>query len=160
MFQNLRRGVAGAISLIWFCGSAIAAAEPKAVLDALKGKRWEEARVMLVEVVREKPSSAKAWYLLALAQAEVGRLSEARASLARARVLRPGLDFATPDATIKLDELLVVVERSQEFEAQATPHTEPVAEASSDSLPFLVLIGGGAGLLALLGYALMRRQRR
>jgi hypothetical protein len=68
------------------------------VYQAAQSGRLKEAEGMMDQVLRDHPGSAKAHFVDAEILAREGKVSEARAELATAEHLQPGLAFARPQA--------------------------------------------------------------
>lgn len=88
--------------------AAHAETSSQALQDAIKDRRWVQAKTILLDVVREYPASPRAWYLLAVAEAQLGEYSTSRTYLDRAKLLNPGLDFANSQTTRNLELVLAI----------------------------------------------------
>ncbi len=142
--------------------AAIAQADPtlNQVYEAAQAGRLAEAQVMMQQVLVAHPDSAKAHFVDAEIAARAGKLDRARASLAKAEKLAPGLAFAKPEAVTslraKLDSGSVATRSSANVEnpsvqQQRAGSTTPApAPASSFPIGLGLALGGGALALVLL----------
>lgn len=102
--MNIRFKLAALMAVILIsASSAFAAPKAREVEDAMRARNWSGAETMLQEVLKEKPKSAKAWYLLAQTQEQQRNTGAAQSSLAKARSLDPTLAFASPGAVEKME---------------------------------------------------------
>lgn len=72
------------------------------VYQAAEAGNLKEAESMMAQVLRDHPNSAKAHYVEAQVLAREGRLDSAKAELATAERLQPGLSFAKPESLREL----------------------------------------------------------
>ena len=95
------------VGLLMVAGS-LYAAEPTIpdVYHVMQSGRLQEAELMMTEVIKAHPDSAKAYFIDAEILAKEGRLGESRAQLSRAEGLRPDLQFAKPEAIASLKHQL------------------------------------------------------
>jgi hypothetical protein len=146
---------------------AFALPAPKDIEAAVNAGQLTRAEEMLKEVIREKPTSAKAHYELGQVLARAGRNFEAREALEKAKSLDPTLKFARDPA--HFNEILnripggnagagsgagsVLAGPRAEVAVQSAPAPRVPA---APSFPWsYVLIGGGALLAA---WMFMRRR--
>ncbi len=110
MLRNVFFGLAIAV-LLQFTSTNVFAAEPSIndVYQAAEAGKYREADAMMQQVLRSHPDSAKAHFVDAELMAKEGRLSEAKAELATAERLKPGLPFAKPAAVEALKARLAPV---------------------------------------------------
>lgn len=105
---------AQSIARITLLASALAfaapvfAAEPtvQEVYAAASAGKYTEAQRMLDQVIAAHPKSGTAYFVQAELQAKQGQFDSARASLAKAEQLSPGLPKVKPEAIAKLRTLL------------------------------------------------------
>ena len=97
--KSLRIVLLALLALAW-AGLAAAQSEPtlQQIYGTAQSGQLDKARQMTQEVLRNHPKSAKAHFVMAELDAAQGNLSEARARLAQAESLAPGLPFASPQA--------------------------------------------------------------
>ncbi len=76
------------------------------VYQAVHQNRLNDAQSMMTQVLRDHPNSAKAHYYEAEVLARMSRTEDARAELARAEQIAPGLPFAKPEAVRDLEVLI------------------------------------------------------
>ena len=117
------------------------------VYAAAQAGQVDKALDMMAPVLKDHPNSAKAHYVEAELLARAGRLSEARAELASAEKIQPGLGFAKPGAVNALKRQLA-------GNVAAAPMGAPVVapEAERSHFPWLAVIVGGGLLFVLLGF--------
>jgi tetratricopeptide (TPR) repeat protein len=91
-----------------------AADDPEAdqIYDAVSDGKLDEAQQLIDRVLAAHPESARAHYVAAEVAAERGKLDVARAELARAEQLKPGLPFTTPSSVAALRAQLAGTARS------------------------------------------------
>jgi hypothetical protein len=85
-------------------GPVLADADPSVqqVYQAASSGRLDEAQQMMDQVLRDHPSSSKAHYVQSELYAREGKLASARAELARAEQLDPGLTKENPRSVAEL----------------------------------------------------------
>jgi hypothetical protein len=85
-------------------GTALAATDPTVheIYEAASSGHLDQAQQMMDEVLRDHPTSAKAHYVQSELYAREGKLSLARAELARAEQLEPGLPKENPRSVAEL----------------------------------------------------------
>ncbi len=146
------------LTLLLGCGLAMAQPEPTMgqIYSTAQAGKVDEAQSMVQQVLLAHPKSAKAHYVQAELYARQGKLDSARASLASAEQLSPGLAFAKPESVGAL--------RAQLFGKPAV-HASAVAPAaypaqgskppSSASwvMPVLLTVG-----VMVAGYFIFRRR--
>lgn len=115
------------------------------VYAAAEAGRLDEAQRMMQQVLRDHPNSAQAHFVEAELLSQQGKQAAARAELATAEQLKPGLPFAKPAAVESLKQRLA---------GQAS------AARSRSSLPWGLLIAG-ALVIAFILFAVrsLLRQR-
>jgi hypothetical protein len=118
------------------------------VYQAVHDGRLNDAQSMMTTVLRDHPQSARAHYVEAEVLVRMARADEARAELARAEELAPGLPFAKPEAVQDLRGLIAERGRSLRI---AEPRS---ADAGFPWMPVLLI--GGAGLLL---FVVLRNRR-
>src|SRR5882724_7716207 len=86
----------------------VAAAEPSVrdVYALAESGRVQEAQQLMQQILRDHPNSGKAHFVNAELLAKEGRLAAARAELATAERLAPGLSFATRESVRNLQARL------------------------------------------------------
>lgn len=96
--------LAGALAL----SAPVFAAEPtvQEIYAAASAGKYAEAQGMLDQVLTAHPKSGTAYFVQAELQAKQGQFESARASLAKAEQLAPGLPKVKPEAVTKLRTLL------------------------------------------------------
>ena len=114
---------------------AALAADPSLhqVYQAAESGQLAQAEQMMKQVLQSHPNSAKAHYVEADILAKEGRVADARAELAKAEQLEPGLPFAKPAAVSELQARLA-----------GTVHQAPASH-----MPWGMLLGIAAVLGAL-----------
>jgi hypothetical protein len=103
--RNLLAGLlaAGVLSLA-LDARALADADPTVhqIYEAASSGHLDQAQQMMDQVLRDHPNSAKAHYVQSELRAREGKLSLARAELARAEQLEPGLPKENPHSVAEL----------------------------------------------------------
>lgn len=103
--RNLLMGLVAAGALSFALGGvALADADPTVhqIYEAASSGRLDQAQQMMDQVLRDHPDSAKAHYVQSELYAREGKISLARAELARAEQLQPGLPKENPRSVAKL----------------------------------------------------------
>lgn len=96
-----------AMALVFHTIVSFAAPNPKQVQEAMKAKNWGQAQSMLQEVIKEKPKSAVAWFLIAQVYEQQGNKNAARQALLKAKELDPSIRFAkNPDMEAAMEKRL------------------------------------------------------
>src|SRR5450631_648570 len=72
------------------------------IYDAAAGGHLDQAQQMITQVLADHPNSAKAHFVQAELYAREGKAALARAELATAEQLKPGLPFENPRAVQEL----------------------------------------------------------
>jgi hypothetical protein len=118
--RNLLAGslAAAALSLA-LGGTAFADTDPTVhqIYEAASGGHLDQAQQMMDQVLRDHPDSAKAHYVQSELYAREGKLSLARAELARAEQLQPGLPKENPRSVAELKSELGLTRRADSFGA-------------------------------------------
>ena len=139
---------------------------PKDIEAAVAAGQLSRAEEMLKEVIREKPSSAKAHYELGQVLARAGRNFEAREALEKAQSLDPTLKFARdpqhfndllkriPGGTASLTGGSGAVLSSPR--SDVAPRAAPMREPVAPSIPWGYMLVGGGALAAV--WMIMRRR--
>lgn len=83
-----------ALAFVLLSTAALALPSPKEIETAVNAGQYSQAEVMLREVIREKPGSAKAHYELGQVLVRKSQNQEARRELLEAQRLDPSLKFA------------------------------------------------------------------
>jgi len=144
-----RVGLIGA--LVFGLGSTLAHAAgptPQQIQALIAGGHARTALADLRPIVRAHPESGVAWYLTAEARDALGQRAEARAALARAEAVAPGLPFAQPDKVAALKAHLAGADAG-------TGASMPVAASGFHFSPWMLVIGA---LIVL--FIIMRIRRR
>lgn len=146
------------LAAITALGALPAAAAPERsmheIYQAAEGGRYIEAQIMMDQVLKEHPNSAKAHYVQAELLAKQGMVSKADTELRTAERLQPGLAFAKPDAVEKLRAVIATPRTS----LQSTPSGRSAQPATvklpalESGLPWGLLLGGAA-LVAFIVFA-------
>ena len=134
---------------------ALAVQEPtlREVYATAQAGKLEQAQLMMQQVLISHPSSGRAHFVRAELFARQGKLSQARASLAEAEKLAPGLPFAKPDAVQALRQQLAS-ERAPALPAGAAGALATQGAASASwLLPLLLALG-----VIVVGYLVFRRR--
>jgi hypothetical protein len=144
--------------------SGLAIAQSEATLDqvyqAAQAGRVEQALQMMQPVLKAHPGSGKAHFVEAELLARQGRAAEARAELATAERLAPGLPFATADAVQHLQRALgvpqgVALPSSHGAGAFDRPAASPAWPGFGMPWGVVLALAGGA----LVAWLLMRLGR-
>ncbi|MBV7537667.1 tetratricopeptide repeat protein [Duganella sp. sic0402] len=149
-------------------GAPVFAAEPtvQEVYAAASAGKYAEAQGMLDQVISAHPKSGTAYFVQAELQAKQGQFESARASLAKAEQLSPGLPKVKPEAISKLRTLLdqgtksyaQQPARSKGYESGGYAR-EP--ESKGFSFSGILIIGLGlAGFIWLATRFMQRRQQQ
>jgi uncharacterized protein len=103
--RNLLAGSLAVAALSFALGGpALAATDPTVhqIYEAASSGHLDQAQQMMDEVLRDHPTSAKAHYVQSELYAREGKLGPARAELARAEQLDPGLPKENPRSVAEL----------------------------------------------------------
>ena len=103
--RNLLAGSLAAVALSFaLAGTALAATDPTVhqIYEAASSGHLDQAQQMIDQVLRDHPTSAKAHYVQSELYAREGKFSIARAELARAEQLEPGLPKENPRSVAEL----------------------------------------------------------
>lgn len=149
---------------------ALALPGPKDIEASVQAGQFDRAESQLREVLREKPTSARAHYELGQVLAREGRYFEAEQALRQAQKLEPSLKFAsspqqfnellsrlqartrTPSASLSGDSLVSPALAAQDARAalqQPAPSRSQAQPAASFPWGWLLLGGGALAALAL-----------
>ena len=113
--RNLLAGwlVTGVLSFA-LGGTALADTDPTVhqIYEAASSGHLDQAQQMMDQVLRDHPESAKAHYVQSELYAREGRFSLARAELARAEQLQPGLPKENPRSVAELKSELGLTRRA------------------------------------------------
>ena len=139
-------------------GFAMAQAEPSMnqIYSAAQAGKFDEAQVMVQQVLISHPKSAKAFFVQAELYSRQGKLDRARESLAAAEKYAPGLSFAKPEAVQALHSQLTGKSQAKSFAGPAASYAapqEPAQSSGSWALPLLL-----AGGVIVAGYFIFRRR--
>jgi tetratricopeptide (TPR) repeat protein len=119
--QNKPIGFIVVLTTLIFWALPILAAPSVSDVEALISKRdLAGARAAIEQVLQEKPSSAKAYYLYAQTLHAQGHQDEARKALGKAELLSPRLDFANPKYLAKLKGELGIPATNNPASAKST----------------------------------------
>jgi hypothetical protein len=129
--------------LAFFSVGTALAADPTLheVYQTVEAGNLRQAQTMMDQVLRDHPNSAKAHFVEAEIQVKAGNASRARAELATAERLAPGLPFAKPAAVTELRRML---EPAAPLRLAARPAT------ATPGLPWGMLLVGLALLAAIV----------
>ncbi|TFW22775.1 tetratricopeptide repeat protein [Duganella callida] len=159
--------LAGALAL----AAPVFAAEPTIhdVYVAAEAGKYAEAQAMMDEVLKAHPNSATAYFVEAELQAKQGQFDSARASLAKAEQLSPGLPKVKPEAVTKLRALLNQGSKASYAQQPARSNGSGYGsggyarapESSGFSWGGILIIGLGlAGFIWLATRFMQRRQQQ
>jgi hypothetical protein len=157
LFRVLLLGLmVGASSLV------LALPTPKDIEASVQAGQFERAETQLREVIKARPTSAKAHYELGQVLARQGRFIEAEQSLNEARNLEPSLKFASSaqqfnDLLAKVTAKTAAPAKTPAVAAQVAPVT-PMATLPSrpePSTPWGLILLGAAGVALVV--VLVRR---
>jgi uncharacterized protein len=144
--KSLRIVLLTLLTLAW-AGLAAAQSEPtiKQIYDTAQAGQLDKAQQMTQQVLRNHPKSAKAHFVMAELDAAKGNASEARAELAQAESLAPGLPFASSEAVQAL-RARVSSSGTRSADAPRAPAAATVRNApSAPSFPWgLVILAAAA----------------
>jgi len=119
------------------------------VYQATRSGRIAEAEAMMQQVLAEHPDSATAHFVSAEVEYRAGKLDRARAELAKAEQLSPGLPKMSPRA---------VAELRAGLSGSGMVRADRVPRSGGSGIPWVpILLLGGAVLLVIV---LIRRQRQ
>jgi hypothetical protein len=125
------------------------------IYEAAQGGHLDQAQTMIDQVLRDHPKSAKAHYVQAELYAREGKSTLARAELATAEQLEPGLPFAKPQSIQELRAELAAGQRTG-TQYGAAPAVRYLPAARTPAFPWgTVLI-----LAIVLGVLWMLFRRR
>src|SRR5579859_1223843 len=159
--RNLLAGTFAATALtlaVSFSAPVLAdttAAEPTVhqIYEAAEAGHFDQAQQMMDQVLKDHPKSAKAHYVQAELYAKEGKTALARAELAEAEGIDPGLTHENPRSVLALKSQLGLISRSTPSPRVVNLSTAPEAPHFPwrTALIFVVVIG--------LVWMLFRRRR-
>jgi uncharacterized protein len=126
------------------------------IYQAAEAGKLNEAQTMMQEVLKAHPKSGKAHFVEAELLARQGQLQNAKAELATAELLAPGLPFAKPDAVKNLKGL---VGASSNLQPAKVQHIQVAQPAHDSSFPWGTLFIG-LGLAAFIAFAVRFMSQR
>lgn len=148
-----------ALSLLVVTSLALALPAPKEIEAAVQAGQLQHAESMLREVIKEKPTSAKAHYELGQVLARLGRNGEARQELLSAQRIDPALKFAKDPQRFH-DLLGKIPQGAAAASAASRPlpmAAAPAAAPPAASFPWGYLLLAGGFIFAVTMF-LRRRQ--
>lgn len=143
----------GMLALSLLSAGAARAAEPTMaqIYAAAQAGKLDQAQTMVQQVLISHPNSAKAFYVQSELYARQGDLERARASLANADKLAPGLPFADSKAVGALRAQIASVPHAAPAVGSAGAAPAPQAPASSGTNWLLpLLLAGGVIVVVFL----------
>lgn len=134
-------------------GNAVAA-DPSLheVYQAAEAGHLKQADAMMEQVLRDHPNSGKAHYVKAELLAKEGRLDSARAELATAERLLPGLPFAKSESVNELKAILSPVATRMAPSSVSVLSRSQAVQPASD-IPWGLLLMGGLLIAAVVYFA-------
>jgi len=156
-FSHLSRALT-AVFVALACTLALALPTPKDINAAVEAGDFKRAETLLLEVLAEKPNSAKAHYELGEVLAREKRYDEALAQLKQARAIDPALKFASsPDKFQQVLDKVGAAAASAHAVTQVPAATSaaPAPERRDSGIPTGYMLGGI--LLIVLVVVLIRR---
>ncbi len=152
-----RAGIWLVLAFFLSFGFAMAQSEPSInqVYATAQAGKLDEAQVMIQQVLVTHPKSAKAHFVQSELYSRQGNLPRARAALAQAESLAPGLPFAKPEAVQTLRAQLAARSTPTSSKRAVAPERAPDTPAASFSWGLPLLLAGG---VILLGYFMFRRR--
>ena len=125
------------------------------VYEAAHAGKFDQAQVMMQQVLVAHPNSAKAHFVQAELSAQQGQLGRARESLAQAEKLAPGLPFAKAESVQNLRRQLnsstaSVTNAAASTAAPAVMNRAPMPAAPASSFPWGMVLALGGGAIALV----------
>jgi hypothetical protein len=93
--------------LSFICLSAFAEASFQQIESLIEQKQYRAAEQGLIEIIKNHPQSAKAYYAMSQAQAGLGNQEKAQFALDKARGLDPDLKFASTGNVQNLQQAIV-----------------------------------------------------
>ncbi len=152
----IRLGLVAGLMLLVQAPARAQNASPQQLQALIAGGQEQAALQQLAGVIRQHPDSGVAWYLVAEAQDASGNETAARAALAKARQLAPGLPFAQPD---KVAALQAHLDGSASAGAGGPPLATPASPAAGMGISPIALLIGGAVVLFILVRLFLRSRR-
>lgn len=146
------------VAMLLGAGFAMAQSEPNMaqIYATAQAGKLDDAQVMVQHVLLAHPQSAKAHYVQAELYARQGKLDPARAALASAEKLAPGLAFAKPQAVQALRaQLSAPTSTRAAVGAGLAPHVAAPQQPATASWVMPVLLTGGVMVAA---YFFFRRR--
>jgi len=159
-FSHLPRALA-TLFMALACTLALALPTPKDINAAVEAGDFKRAEALLLEVLAEKPNSAKAHYELGEVLAREKRYDEALAQLQKARAIDPALKFASSPEKFQqvLDKVGAAAASAKAVtQVPASPaatSAAPTPERRESGIPTGYIVGGI--LLIVLVVVLVRR---
>ena len=159
-FSHLSRALAALLTAL-ACTLALALPTPKDINAAVEAGDFKRAETLLLEVLAEKPNSAKAHYELGEVLAREKRYDEALVQLQKARAIDPALKFASsPDKFQQVLDKVGAAAASAKVATQAAASpaatsAAPAPERRDSGFPTGYIVGGI--LLIVLVVVLIRR---
>jgi len=159
-FSHFSRALAALLTAL-ACTLALALPTPKDINAAVEAGDFKRAETLLLEVLAEKPNSAKAHYELGEVLAREKRYDEALAQLQKARTIDPALKFASsPDKFQQVLDKVGAAAASAKVATQAVASpaaasAAPAPERRDSGFPTGYIVGGI--LLIVLVVVLIRR---
>jgi len=155
--KSLRIVLLALLTLAW-AALAAAQSEPtiKQIYDTAQSGQLDKAQQMTQEVLRNHPKSAKAHFVMAELDAAKGNPGEARAELAQAESLAPGLPFASPEAVQALRARVSSTAARSPDASRAPAAAVQRSAPATPSFPWGMVILGAA-IVAVVATVLRRR---
>lgn len=131
------------VTMLLGSGWAMAQPEPNMaqIYATAQSGKLDDAQVMIQQVLLAHPKSAKAYFVQSELYARQGKLDAARAALASADKLAPGLAFAKPDAVQALRGQLSVNPVVGTVQHAPQRNAGPKTASSSWAVPLLLTAG-------------------
>jgi hypothetical protein len=113
------------------------------IYEAAQAGRFDQAQQMMDQVLRDHPESAKAHYVQAELYAKQGKTTLARAELAKAEQIDPGLTHENPRSVQELKSQLGLVQRSTEGPRVIGMSTAPAAPRFPWGMVLILAVAAG-----------------
>lgn len=153
LILSRKRWLAMVALLLLGAGFAMAQSEPtlNQVYEAARAGKFDQAQVMMQQVLVTHPNSAKAHFVQAELLARLGQMDRAREELAIAEKFAPGLPFAKAEAVQKLrTQLSTRASNVSTHTVVPAAAATPAVPATSAPFPWGWVLLLGAGGLALV----------